>query len=120
MPQGQSLFDPPPESVLTSAADWITSAVFGDLAVSLCVIAVAFVGLQLLSGRLAARDGLRVVICCFVLFGAPTIAAGLLATAEEASPGTEPKPVAIEAPTPQPSLPPANYDPYAGASLRRY
>lgn len=113
-----SLFGPPASPVLTSAADWVGGTLFGGVAVTLCVIAVAFVGLMLMTGRLAVRDGLRVAIGCFVLLGAPIIAAGLHDAAfEPAPPAALP---AIEAEAPQPELAPApRYDPYAGASLRR-
>ena len=80
-----SLFDAPAGPVLPSAAEWVTGTLFGDVAAALCVLAVAFVGLMLMSGRLAARDGLRVVIGCFVLLGAPLIAAGLRSAADEAT-----------------------------------
>jgi len=91
-----SLFDAPAGPVLSSAAGWVTGTLFGDLAAALCVLAVAFVGLMLMSGRLAVRDGVRVVIGCFVLLGAPLIAAGLRSAAEDAanaSPVVQPAPV---------------------------
>ena len=114
-----SLFDARAEPVLPSAADWVTGTLFGDIAVSLCVIAVAFVGLMLITGRLAVRDGLRVVIGCFVLLGAPVIAAGLRTAAHEAGGSVAPSQPVIEAPPAPAPLPQATYDPYAGASLRR-
>ena len=81
-----SLFDPPAGPVLAEAGGWITGTLFGDLAASLCVIAVAFVGILLMMGRLAVRDGLRVVLGCFVLLGAPIIATGLRDSAREVAP----------------------------------
>lgn len=115
-----SLFDARAETALPAAADWVTGTLFGDIAAILCVLAVAFVGLMLMTGRLAVRDGLRVVIGCFVLLGAPAIAAGLRSAAHDAGGEATPVAPAIEAPPPADPLPPANYDPYAGASLRRY
>lgn len=114
-----SLFDTPPESVAQSGSNWLLGLLSGTLPVMLCVIAVAFVGMAMLTGRLSPRYALRVAIGCFVLLGAPTIAAGLLGVAGDPaaavatydSPGYSPPPPA--------ALPPANYDPYAGASLRR-
>ena len=79
-----SLFEGPTEPVLSVAAGWVTGTLFGTLATVLCVLAVAFVGLALMSGRLALRDALRVAIGCFVLLGASTIAAGLRTMADEA------------------------------------
>ena len=113
-----SLFDPPPSPVLVSASDWVSAALLGTVAISLCVLAVAFIGLLLMAGRLAVRDGLRVVIGCFVLLGAPAIAAGLRGAADEAYSGP-PSEVIVQS-VPEPALlPPSTYDPYAGASLRR-
>lgn len=113
-----SLFAPPSSAVLPSASDWVTGTLFGGLATGLCVLAVAFVGLMLMTGRLAVRDGLRVAIGCFVLLGAPLIASGLRGAADEAAVSSAPQELTIDAaPTPA-ELPPANYDPYAGASLR--
>ncbi|MBT2134490.1 TrbC/VirB2 family protein [Croceibacterium sp. LX-88] len=113
-----SLFDAPSGSALTSASKWLSSTLLGSLAIGLCVIAVAWVGLLLMSGRLAVRDALRITIGCFVLLGAPVIAAGLHGLTETASRvGVVEEPRAEPTPQPPP-LPPANYDPYAGASLR--
>lgn len=113
-----SLFERSASAVLPTASDWLTGTLFGSLAVSLCVMAVAVVGLLLMTGRLAVRDGLQVALGCFVLLGAPVIAAGLRSAAEQAT-----QPVTLQAPvvtpsTAAPPLPPSNYDPYAGASLR--
>lgn len=51
----------------------------GEVAVALCVIAVVLMGLMMLGGRLPVRDGLRAVLGCAVLLGAPVIAAGFVA-----------------------------------------
>lgn len=113
-----SLFEGSPGSVLGAASDWLTGTLFGTLAVSLCIIAVAIVGLLLMTGRLAVREGLLVAMGCFVLLGAPAIAAGLQGVAREtAQPPPPQQPVIAATPVPPP-LPPSNYDPYAGASLR--
>ncbi|HYC82608.1 MAG TPA: TrbC/VirB2 family protein [Croceibacterium sp.] len=80
-----SLFAAPPAAVLPTASDWVTGTLFGGMATILCVLAIAFVGLMLMTGRFAIRDGARVVIGCFVLLGAPLIAAGLRAAADEAA-----------------------------------
>ena len=114
-----SLFDAPAQRALPTATSWVTATLLGEVAVVLCVLAVAFVGLLLMSGRVAIREGLRVAIGCFVLLGAPIIAAGLRGAADETTPARTSQPLLIEAaPLPAPP-PPANYDPYAGASLRR-
>ena len=83
-----SLFDAPAAPVLPSAANWVTGTLFGDVAVSLCVIAIAIMGILLMAGRLSVRDAARVVLACFVLLGAPLIATGLRSAANNA--GTTP------------------------------
>lgn len=114
-----SLFAPAAEPVLPAATGWVTDALFGEVAAGLCVLAVAFVGLLLMTGHLAIREGLRVAVGCFMLLGAPIIAAGLRGAADETAADGGPRQLTIEAaPLPAPP-PPANYDPYAGASLRR-
>lgn len=96
MTASPSLFDAPASSPLGAAAEWLTGTLLGSVAVSLCVIAIAFVGLRMMTGHLAARDGLRVVIACFVLLGAATIAAGLQRTAQQISPPAS-EPVQVQA-----------------------
>jgi type IV secretion system protein VirB2 len=80
---------------------------------------VALIGALMLTGRLPLRDGTRVVVGCFVLLGAPVIAGGFV---EGGSGLAEaPAPMSLDAApieSPRPDLPPANFDPYAGASLR--
>ena len=113
-----SLFDAPVNAPLVAASDWITGTLLGGLAAILCVIAVAFVGLLMMSGRLAIRDAVRVVLGCFVLLGAPVIAAGLQGVAKEAVvtvPEIQPAPIMPPETAPRA---PSTYDPYAGASLR--
>lgn len=91
----------------------------GSVATSLCVVAVGLVGIAMMNGRVAIGDGIRVAMGCFLLFGAPVIAAGLLSAAEDVSAVRTQAPLTAEAVPATPALPPpANYDPYAGASLR--
>lgn len=108
-----SLFDAPTSSPIEAAVNWITFVLLGELALGLCVLAVALVGLLMMSGRLPIKTGMRVAIGCFVVLGAPSIATGLLGTV--GGNGAPPPTLAQPAPARQP--PPANYDPYAGASV---
>lgn len=114
-----SLFEAPPNAVLPTASAWVADTLLGGLATGLCVLAVAFVGLMLMTGRLAIRDSLRVAVGCFVLLGAPPIASGLRGIADQATGPTSPAEVLMGTSPASAPLPPANYDPYAGASLRR-
>ena len=90
--------------MLAAAAEWITGSLLGTAATILCVLAVAFVGLMLMSGRLAVRDGLRVVIGCFVLLGAASIAAGLRTVADEADGAARSSPAQETIIYPEPQL----------------
>ena len=112
-----SLFAQADAGALNGAVDWMTGTLLGSVATGLCIIAIAVVGLMMLSGRLAVREGARVVLGCFVLFGAPTLA---IALRELANGGEAKAPVEIAAPAlpPRPPQPTSTYDPYAGASMR--
>lgn len=105
------------QSAFADAIDWINGLLLGSLAVGLCVIAVALVGMFMLSGRLPVRQGMRVILGCFILLGAPLIAAGL-AGAWHSETSSPPPPLIAQEQRPQ-DPPPADFDPYAGASLRR-
>jgi type IV secretory pathway VirB2 component (pilin) len=116
-----SLFDAPPRPVLGAASEWTQGVLGGSLATALCVIAVAILGLLLLSGRLQVRRGVEVVLGCFLLLGAGALAAQLQQLASDAAGAGAMggQLVIVPAPVETPPLPPANYDPYAGASLRQ-
>ena len=113
-----SLLEPPTTSPFAEAAEWVTGTLLGSVAVSLCVIAIAFVGLRMMTGHLAVRDGLRVVVACFVLLGASTIAAGLQRAAGELSPQESPAAMPVQETAPEP-LSPAT-DPFAGGPSLQY
>ena len=114
-----SLLDAPAGLPIVDSIAWLNGLVGGTLAVSLAVIGFALLGFLLLSGRLPTRRAGRVVIGAFLLFGAPAIAAGLILGGSEVSAPPPPPPVPVATEAPRADLPPANYDPYAGASLRR-
>ena len=116
-----SLADPPPTSAIGSATSWISNLLLGPLATAIAVIAIAWIGLAMLSGRIDIRRGLSVVFGCFLLFGAKGIADGLRSAA-----GSEVVPATASAPPPPVyAKPPAamnvpsGYDPYAGAAVMR-
>ena len=119
MPQN---FDPSGPGAIGGAIGWIQAAMVGSLATAVAIIAIAGFGLMLLSGRLSRRRGFQLILGCFIVFGAPTIAAGILnalaATGARASP---PPAVPTAATLPSVPVPPASrsvpYDPYAGAAL---
>jgi type IV secretory pathway VirB2 component (pilin) len=111
------------DSALLSAAQWLDGLVQGPAAMTLAVLAVAATGLLMLNGRLPVRRGLTVVLGCFIMFGAPAIARGLLSSTAAIS-GQPVEQVPPEPPNPQlePPNPPTSHagdDPYAGASVAR-
>ena len=88
----------------------------GTTATVVAVIAVSSVGLMMLSGRINLRHGATVVVGCFILFGAPTIAAGIqsfVGGGDARATPYEPEPPA-PVPPPQPARA-LSRDPYAGA-----
>lgn len=103
---------------IEAAPSWIASLLTGSLAVTLCVIAVALVGFFALNGSFRVRQAGRAVTGIFLLLGAGTIAAALSGFVEQAASDgpaeVYSQPIFVER-----NLPPADYDPYAGASLRR-
>ena len=116
----RSLFEPSPASPLQGAAGWMTAILDGPLVTALCVIAVALVGFAALGGRLPVRMGARAVLGCFVLLGAPAIASALMWQGREpASQVVYEAPRSVSTEPARPELPPSDYDPYSGASLRR-
>lgn len=60
------------------------------MATSIAVIAVASIGLLMLSGRVRMRRGATVILGCFILFGVATIAQGFRAAATSLSYSTAP------------------------------
>ena len=101
---------------LSGAIDWIEQMLLGSVATVVATLAVAITGLLLLNGRMDWRRGARTIAGCFLIFGAPIIAAGLLAPATSTSPGAVSPVLEPEVPPPPPR-PPEAYDPYAGAAL---
>ena len=114
---------PPDPNVFVSAVDWLNATVLGTLASTVAVLAVASIGFLLLSGRVDVRRAMQVVLGCFILFGASTIAGGIMSVANGAA-EMQMASVQLLAPPPvYPSTlpaapgPPTAFDPYAGAAL---
>jgi len=95
---------------------WVQGAVLGTTATVVAIIAVAAIGLLMLTGRLELRRGVTVVIGCFILFGAGGIAASLAGqsrTEERYLASSKSSALAGTQRSPQSFA----YDPYAGASV---
>lgn len=103
------------------AVAWLEQLLLGSAATMLATLAIAAVGFLLLTGRIELRRGAFIVLGCFMIFGAASIASGIMAAIR----GTGDSPVIAEAqplppPTPQAPVSQPNqggYDPYAGAAV---
>lgn len=104
------------------AVSWVARFVSGGVAMASAVIAVASIGFLMLTGRMDVRRSVRVILGCFIIFGASAIANGLIAAMSSSSgdPGSD----SVEQPvltSPAPAVPvnsvPAVSDPYAGAAV---
>lgn len=78
---GASIGDPAGSGVIVSAVRWLEGTLLGTIATVVAVIAVASVGLLMLTGRINWRYGATVILGCFILFGAASIVAGIQSTA---------------------------------------
>lgn len=111
-------------NVLLAATQWVEGVLLGPLATSIAIIAIASVGLMMLTGRLNIRRGATVIVGCFILFGSASIAHGLRGAAAALTPPSPARSTfeySSQATAPpsiiEPMTSPA--DPYAGAALRR-
>jgi type IV secretory pathway VirB2 component (pilin) len=112
-----------PHGVIAAALNWLEAALLGSIATTIAIIAVACFGLLMLSGRIEMRRGAQLIFGCFILFGASSIAAGIMRgandgdTAPSVSPAPPPPPIYVPtAPLTKP-VKAVPYDPYAGAAL---
>ena len=117
---GVSLTDPDGSQPLVAATRWIEQTLLGTTATIVATMAVAAVGFLMLTGRVPLRRGATVVLGCFIVVGATTIAAGIMGLRDKTASIPQSIRLATEQVTPTPIAPPAQpqvYDPYAGASV---
>ena len=69
--------DPQGSGPIVNALNWMQGTLLGNVATTAAVIAVAVVGMMMLTGRMNWRFGSTVIIGCFVLFGATAIVSGI-------------------------------------------
>ena len=110
---------PAEDAALTLASQWLADVAAGSIATGAATIAVAAIGFAMLAGRVDLRRGATVILGCFTLFAAPSIANGFVQWANGGD--TTPPQTALAAPLPPTPAPPPQQpnDPYAGASLIR-
>ncbi len=73
--------DPQGSGPISGALGWIQGTLLGTVATTAAVIAVASVGLMMLTGRINWRFGATVVFGLFILFGAGAIVGGIRSVA---------------------------------------
>ena len=73
--RAQAYADPEGSGAIVGALHWIQGTLLGTTATVVAVIAVAFCGYMMLTGRLNWRHGAAVILGCFILFGATSIVA---------------------------------------------
>lgn len=66
---------------ILAAMSWMQGTLLGNLATTAAVIAVAVVGLMMLTGRMNWRFGITVIFGTFILFGATSIVSGIRSVA---------------------------------------
>ena len=103
---------------LGRAAAWLQDALLGSVATVIGIVVIAALGMLMMQGRLPWRRGAMTVFGCFLVFGAPVIARGLLSASSSQAGGNRPEMTVSNPlpPIPAPSTSPG-YDPYAGASV---
>lgn len=108
-------------SAIAAAVQWLQGTLLGTIATAIAVIAVASLGFLLMSGRIDMRRATQVIIGCFILFGASTLASGIVdavaGSADHTAILPPPSPLAYTSPAPTPAPKATPYDPYAGAAL---
>jgi type IV secretion system protein VirB2 len=101
---------------MIAAASWLEHLLLGSIATAIAVLAIATTGAMMLTGRVELRRGALVILGCFLLFGAPVIAAGLysMLTGVTGTAAKAPPPPLRPASAPTSANP---FDPYAGAAV---
>lgn len=111
----KAMYGPTANSSLAVAGQWTENLLLGSLGTAIAMIAVAWAGFAMMTGRLPLRRGAGIVLGMAILFGSHTIARGLMGRAGEARALPEATP-APPPPVVKPTAPPL-VDPYAGASV---
>jgi len=108
-----------PTNSLAASVQWLAAVMTGSVAMAIAVIAVAAMGLAMMSGRINLRGSAATILGCFVVFGAPSLAHAFLAlaaTVPEGPPPAERSPEPATYPLQQSGVSKSD-DPYAGAAM---
>ena len=76
-PAAAQTTDPAGSGPILAALQWVEGTLLGNVATTAAVIAIAVVGLMMLTGRMDWRRGLVVVLGAFIVFGAAAIVEGM-------------------------------------------
>lgn len=103
---------------LEAGMQWVQNLLLGQIGTIIAIIAVGILGLRMLNGSYPLRDGIRIVLGCFILLGSAAIARGLSDIAPgagnaPAAASPYPPPVSVIAAKSEASSNP--FDPYANA-----
>jgi type IV secretory pathway VirB2 component (pilin) len=119
---GMAVLEQPNGVPLVAAVRWLEGLLTGPIATAAAVIAVGALGAGMLTGRIDVARGVRIILGCFILFGAAALAQSVevmtadnpavvgSSSAADIAPG-------LGGPAPARSLTAAATDPYAGASM---
>lgn len=80
-----SYADPAGSGPIVGALAWLEGTLLGTVATVAAIIAIAVVGLLMLTGRMNWRYGATVILGCFILFGAASIVGGIRSSATAAA-----------------------------------
>lgn len=111
-----SLTEPIGQSPILAASEWLRALTLGQTATAIAVLGVASVGFAMLTGRMPVGHAVRVILGCFILFGAPAIVDGLMqltSSTQETAAVPQPSPPGLGSPP----VPSRVTDPYAGAAV---
>ena len=116
------MIEPETRNAAGHLLSWLQGVLLGRFAAVVAIIAIASLGFLMLTGRLEVRRASRVIFGCFVIFGASTIARGIMgvitgtAQSAEVVQVEQPPRSSLAVPT-YPQIKTKTYDPYAGAAL---
>ena len=103
---------------IEASASWMMALVSGDLAATMCILAVALLGFMLMTGRVALKRAALVTVGCFILLSASAMSSAFMMLASARGSSDQAVRSGATAMPPERRLSLSDYDPYAGASLR--